>query len=120
MKQILNLLNPSLLIRAFKNSLDGLAEAMKTERAFQQEVALLVVGVIAAFLLTEIAIERAVLIGSLGVVLVVELLNSAIEAVIDRIGIEQHPLSKRAKDLGSAAVLVSLITTAAVWIVILI
>lgn len=120
MIRILNLLNPVLLFNALSNSLSGLSQAAKSERAFQQEIILLIVGVVAAFLLTDTGVERAVLIGSLTVVLIVELINSAIEATIDRVGPEQHPLSKQAKDLGSAAVLVSLVTAAAVWVIILV
>jgi len=120
MNKFLKIINLSLLVRAFRNSLSGLAVAVKTERAFQQELIIMVIGVIGAIVLTDKSVERAVLIGSLAIVLVVELINSAIEATIDRIGPEQHPLSKRAKDLGSAAVLVSLITAVAVWLIILI
>ena len=120
MIRILKLVNPSLLINAIGNSLSGLAAAVKSERAFQQELIIMIIGVIAAIMLTDHSVERAVLIGSLAIVLVVELINSAIEATIDRIGPEQHPLSKRAKDLGSAAVLVSLISAVAVWLIILI
>jgi diacylglycerol kinase (ATP) len=120
MIRILKLVNPSLLINAIGNSLSGLAAAVNSERAFQQELIIMIIGVIAAIMLTDHSVERAVLIGSLAIVLVVELINSAIEATIDRIGPEQHPLSKRAKDLGSAAVLVSLISAVAVWLIILI
>ena len=117
--QLLNVLNPVLLARAFGNSLNGLAIAVKSERAFQQEVVLLVIGSIAAFLLTDISVERALLVGSLAIVAIVELINSAIEAAIDRIGPEQHELSKTAKDYGSAAVLVSLVLAAVIWLIIL-
>ena len=108
------------LIRALGNSLSGLASAVKSERAFQQELVLMIVGGVAAFVLTDIAIERALLIGSLAIVLIVELVNSAIEAVVDRVGTEINPLSKRAKDLGSAAVLLSLVTAAVIWVIILV
>ncbi|HIF72758.1 MAG TPA: diacylglycerol kinase [Dehalococcoidia bacterium] len=120
MNNFFKILNPALLIKAFGNSLNGLALAVKSERAFQQELIVMVVGVVAAIMLTDQSVERAVLIGSLAIVLVVELINSAIEATIDRIGPEQNPLSKRAKDLGSAAVLVSLISAVAVWLIILV
>ena len=63
--------------------------------------------------------ERALLIGSLLLVLIVELLNSAVEATVDRISLDQHPLAKRAKDIGSAAVMLSLVNAAAVWLLIL-
>jgi len=107
-------------LRAFRNSLSGLAHAVKSERAFQQEIVLVIIGGVAAFLLTDVSIERALLIGSLAIVLIVELLNSAIEAVVDRIGLEINPLSKRAKDIGSAAVLLSLVTAAVIWVIILV
>ncbi|MBN4064274.1 diacylglycerol kinase [Dehalococcoides mccartyi] len=119
MNRLLSLLNPAKLLAAFGNSLSGLATAIKSERAFQQEIILLVVGSIAAFVFTDTNIERAILVGSLGIVLIVEILNSAIEATIDRIGTEHNLLSKQAKDLGSAAVLLSLATAAAIWLIIL-
>jgi diacylglycerol kinase (ATP) len=81
---------------------------------------LLIAGSIAALLLTDASVERAILIGSISLVLIVELVNSSIEATIDRIGTEIHPLAKNAKDLGSAAVLVSLLTAAAMWLIILV
>ncbi len=114
------MISPGQLIRAFSNSLAGLKHAITSERAFQQEVVLLLVGSAAAFVLSEVAVERALMIGSLALVLIVELLNSAVESAVDRVGTEQHPLSKIAKDLGSAAVLISLATAAAIWIIILI
>ncbi len=120
MNQLFNLLNPLPLLRALKNSLDGLVLAVKSERAFQQEAVLMVVGGVAAFLLTDVSTERALLIGSLAIVLIVELVNSAIEAVVDRVGTEINPLSKRAKDLGSAAVLLSLVTAGVIWVIILV
>ena len=118
--QLLNLLNPMLLVRAFGNSLNGVTYAARSERAFQQEVVLLIAGSIAAFLLTDIRVERALLVGSLAIVVIVELINSAIEAAIDRIGPELHELSKTAKDSGSAAVLVSLVLAAVIWLIILV
>jgi len=120
MTRLLNIFNPVLLIGAFSNSINGLVGAIKSERAVQQEIVLIIAGVIAAFMLTDSSVERAILIGSLAIVLIVELVNSALEATIDRIGPEIHPLSKQAKDLGSAAVLVSLITSAVLWVIILI
>ena len=120
MNQIVRIFNPLLLVRAFNDAGSGLIHAAKSERAVQQEIILIVVGVVAAMLLTDARVERAILIGSLGLILIVELLNSAIEAAIDRIGLEQNPLSKQAKDLGSAAVLISLVIAAALWIIILV
>ena len=120
MTQFARLVDLRLLYRAFKYSVRGLAYAAKHERAFQQEIIILAVGVIAAILLTDSSIERAVLIGSIAIVLVIELINSAIEATVDRIGPERNPLSQRAKDLGSAAVLVALASSVAIWLIVLI
>jgi len=117
---LISIFNPLLLTNALKNSFSGLTRATKSERAFQQELVLLIVGSIAAFILTDINVERAILVGSLAAVLIVELMNSAIEATIDRVGTELHPLSKKAKDLGSAAVFVSLISAAVIWLIILV
>lgn len=80
---------------------------------------LLVIAVPAAFWLGETGLERAVMIAVVALTLVVELINAAIEAVVDRISLENHALAKRAKDIGSAAVMVSLGNAAAVWLVIL-
>jgi diacylglycerol kinase (ATP) len=82
-------------------------------------VLLLVIAVPAAFWLGETGLERAVMIAVVALTLVVELINAAIEAVVDRISLENHALAKRAKDIGSAAVMVSLANAAAVWLVIL-
>jgi diacylglycerol kinase (ATP) len=120
MNHLISLISPGQLIRAFSNSLAGLKLAIKSERAFQQEVVLLAAGSVAAFILTDVTVERALMIGSLALVLIVELLNSAVESAIDRVSTEKHPLSKNAKDLGSAAVLISLVTAAAIWVIILI
>lgn len=103
------------ILRATRFSSQGLASAWKNEAAFRQELLLVVVLLPVAVWLGQTALERAVLIGSLMFVLVVELINSAIEAAIDRHGNELHELSGRAKDMGSAAVLVSLLLVAVVW-----
>ena len=92
-----------------------MAAAWKNEAAFRQELLLVLVLVPVTFWLGQTALERAVLIGSLFLVLIVELINSAIEAAIDRHGDEQHELSGRAKDIGSAAVFISLLTVATIW-----
>lgn len=96
-------------------SFDGLKAAYTCEDAFRQEVWLAVVLIPAALLLPLPALGRALMIGSVLLVLIVELLNSAIEAAIDRIGLEKHQLSKRAKDIGSAAVLIALINVLVIW-----
>jgi diacylglycerol kinase (ATP) len=103
------------ILRATKFSSQGLAAAWKNEAAFRQELLLIVVLLPIAVWLGQTAMERAVLIGCLFVVLIVELINSAIEAAIDRHGDELHELSGRAKDMGSAAVMISLIMVAVVW-----
>jgi diacylglycerol kinase (ATP) len=103
------------ILRATKFSAQGLAAAWKNEAAFRQELILVVILLPAAFWLGQTALERAVLIGSLFLMLIVELINSAIEAAIDRHGDEQHELSGRAKDMGSAAVFISLLIIATTW-----
>ncbi|MDR0247478.1 MAG: diacylglycerol kinase [Burkholderiales bacterium] len=103
------------LINALFYSLHGLAAAWRDEPSFRQVVVLAVIGVLAAFLFPLSATARVLLIGAHGLTLVVELLNSAVEAAIDRIGEERHPLSKKAKDCGSAAQMVMLVLVAALW-----
>lgn len=105
---------------AFNYSLAGLAAAYRHEDAFRQEVYLAIVLVPLALLLPATGIGHALMIGSVLLVLIVELLNSAIEATVDRISLENHRLAKRAKDIGSAAVLVSLINVAVIWLLVLI
>ena len=96
----------------------GLKAAWVNEAAFRQELLLVVVLTPLAFILGKTAVQQALLILSLLLILIVELLNSAIEAVVDRIGPERHELSGRAKNMGSAAVLVSLVAAAIVWAVV--
>ena len=103
------------ILRATKFSAQGLAQAWQHEAAFRQELVLVLLLVPVAVWLGQTALERAALIGCCLIVLIVELINSAIEAAIDRHGDEQHELSGRAKDMGSAAVLVSLVLVAVVW-----
>lgn len=105
----------SRLINAFGYSCAGLAAAWRGEAAFRQELALLAVAVPLALFLGKNGVDRALLVGSVLLVPVVELLNSAIEAVVDKASPERHELAKRAKDMGSAAVLFALIAAAAVW-----
>lgn len=100
---------------AFRYSLAGLRAAYRHEDAFRQEVWLAAILLPAACLLPVDGAGRALMIASVLLVLVVELLNSALEAAVDRIGLEDHRLAKRAKDIGSAAVFVSLVNVAAVW-----
>ncbi|MDM8562912.1 diacylglycerol kinase [Candidatus Marithioploca araucensis] len=103
------------LLKAFGYSMAGLKAAWLNEAAFRQEVLLCLVLIPLAFWLGENDIERVLLISSLFLVLVTELLNSAIEAVADRISQEQHPLIKQAKDVGSAAVFIALCYSVVVW-----
>jgi len=103
------------VVAALGHSLAGLAAAYRGEAAFRQEVWLGIPLAVIAIALPVSALERGLLIASLLLVLIVELLNSAVEATVDRVGLEHHLLSKRAKDIGSAAVLLSLINLAVVW-----
>ncbi len=104
---------------AFNYSIAGLKAAYLCEDAFRQEVWLAVLLIPAALLLPVPWLGRGLMIASVLLVLVVELLNSAVEAVVDRVSLENHRLAKRAKDLGSAAVLVSLLLVVAVWLCVL-
>ena len=103
------------IIHAAGYSWSGLTAAYLGESAFRQEVWLCVVATPLAFWLGQGWVQIALLLGSLMAVLVVELLNSAVEAVVDRVSFELHDLSKRAKDIASAAVLLSLLFAAGVW-----
>lgn len=105
------------LFNALLYSLSGIRMAFRHESAFRQEIALAAVLIPLACILSLGPIERVLLIASVLLVLVVELLNSSVEAAIDRIGLDTHRLSKRAKDLGSAAVLIALVVLAMVWVV---
>lgn len=96
-------------------SVAGMRIAWKNEAAFRQELVLCLVMVPVAFWVGDSAVERSLLIGTCLLVLVVELLNSAIESVVDRIGTDRHQLSGRAKDMGSAAVFVSVLLTVICW-----
>ncbi len=107
------------IFSAFFYSLDGLRTAWRYEHAFRQEVMIAVPGILIALLLPVSRFEKLALIGVLVVVLVVELLNSAIEAVVDRVSLDRHSLSKNAKDLGSAAVMLSFLFALVTWGVIL-
>jgi diacylglycerol kinase (ATP) len=103
------------LVHATRYSAAGLAAAWRGEEAFRQELVLGIVLVPAAVWLGRTAVEVAALIGTWLLVLTVELLNTAVEATVDRIGAEQNPLSGQAKDLGSAAVFVSLAVLVLTW-----
>jgi len=100
---------------AFHYSLDGLKAAWRHEDAFRQEAVLGAFLIPVGLWLGEGGVEKALLVGSVVFALIVEILNSAIEATVDRISLEDHELAKRAKDLGSAAVLLALLLTLIVW-----
>jgi diacylglycerol kinase (ATP) len=100
-------------------SFDGLKAAYRHEDAFRQEVWLALVLIPLALLLPVSGIGKALMMASVLMVLIVELLNSAVEATVDRVSLEHHRLAKRAKDIGSAAVLFSLINVAVVWLLVL-
>lgn len=103
------------IIHAFGYSVQGIRAAFKHEAAFRQELLLAIILIPLAFFVTQDAVKLAFLISSPILVLVVEILNSAIEAVVDRFGEEHHELSGRAKDMGSAAVFLSLVIVAVIW-----
>ena len=105
--------------RALGASIRGLRGAFREEAAFRQELALAVVVIPLGLWLGRNGVERALLIAPMFIVLIVELVNSAIEATVDRIGLERHTLSGLAKDIGSAAVLTSLLLLAVIWILVL-
>ena len=105
------------IIAAFKNSMAGLLAAFKNEAAFREEAILAFIMIPLAFFLAPDALWLVLMVSSVMLVLIVELLNTGIEAAIDRISEEIHPLSKIAKDVGSAAVFLALLLTGFVWIV---
>jgi diacylglycerol kinase (ATP) len=105
---------------AFGYSMKGLKACYELEEAFRQEVLLMIPLVPVGLWLGESPVERALLVGSLLIVPVVELLNSAIEANVDRVGMERHELSERAKDIASAAVFASIVLSVTVWALLLI
>jgi diacylglycerol kinase (ATP) len=109
----------SRFFRALGASGRGLAGAFRDEAAFRQELALALVVIPGGLLLGRTGIERALLIAPMLLVLVVEVLNSAVEATVDRIGLEHHELAGLAKDLGSAAVFLALLLLAVVWLLVL-
>lgn len=107
------------VLNAFFYSLAGFGAAYKHEDAFRQEVLLAVVLIPVVFFLPASGVGRALMVGVVLLVLIVELLNSAVEAAVDRISLENHELAKRAKDIGSAAVLLALINVPVVWLLVL-
>lgn len=108
------------ILTAFGFSMAGFRECFRHEEAFRQEVYVLLLLVPLGLWLGHGPIERALLVSSLLIVPIVELLNSAVEANVDRVGLEKHELSRRAKDIASAAVFLSIVLAALVWALILI
>jgi diacylglycerol kinase (ATP) len=107
------------IVAACGYSIDGLKAAWRGEHAFRQELMVFVPGTIVALLLPVSSFQKLVLVAVLVLVLIVELINSAIEAVVDRVSLERHPLSKNAKDFGSAAVMLVSLLAGATWLVVL-
>ena len=103
------------LWNALGYSRDGIKAAWQNEAAFREEILLAAIAIPLAVFLGKTGVDRALLIGSIILILIVEILNSAIEAVVDKASPEKHELAKRAKDMGSAAVLFSLLNAAVVW-----
>ncbi len=108
------------IYNAFRYTFAGLATAWKNELAFRGEVAVAGIMIPLGVALGRTAVERALLLASILLIPLTELLNSALEAVVDRIGPESHELSKRAKDMGSAAAFISMVTAALVWLIIVV
>lgn len=107
------------IVDATRYSLAGLTAALRHEDAFRQELIAVAVLAPVGWMLGANGTQRALLIGSLVIVLIVELLNSAVEAVVDRVSLERHDLAKRAKDLGSAAVMLAIANAVLVWSLVL-
>jgi len=107
------------MLEATRYSLAGLAAAAREEEAFRLELAAAALLVPAGLLLGASGLERALLVGSVLLVLLVELVNSALEATVDRVSLEEHSLAKRAKDMSSAAVMLALVNAGVVWLLVL-
>jgi diacylglycerol kinase (ATP) len=107
------------IFSAFFYSIAGFKTAWKHEHAFRQELMLAIPGAVIALIVPVSSLEKLLLISVLVLVLIIELMNSSIEAIVDRVSLERHPLSKNAKDLGSAAVFLAVSLAVATWVVIL-
>lgn len=107
------------IFAAFSYSVDGFKAAWRYEAAFRQELVVVFIGTIAALSLRISAFEKLMLVGLMVFVLIVELINSAIETVVDRISLDANPLSKNAKDMGSTAVALAILVAVAAWVVVL-
>jgi diacylglycerol kinase (ATP) len=107
------------VLRAFRFSFQGFVHAWRDEAAFRQELSLAACVIPLGLILGRSGVERALLIAPMLLILIVEILNSAVEAAVDRAGTERHPLSGMAKDMGSAAVLLSFVLLGTVWLLVL-
>ena len=107
------------LINAFGYSIEGFKSAFKNEDAFRQELILAIILIPTGILIGENGFQKALLVSSILAVLIVELLNSGIEATVDRISLEKNSLTKRAKDIGSAAVFLTIVNAILTWLIIL-
>jgi len=107
------------ILDAARNSLAGVAAAARNEGSFQVELAVCVVLLPLGLWLGGTGVERALLVSSVLIVLCAELVNTALEAAVDRISLEMHPLARRAKDIGSAAVMLALVNAGVVWLLVL-
>ena len=107
------------ILKAFTYSYDGFMATFKSEAAFRQDIIVFVIGVIVALLLPVTMLEKALMISSLVLILLMELTNTAIEVVVDRISTKYHVLSKKAKDIGSLLVLLSFVYAGVIWVAIL-
>ena len=107
------------ILNATSYSLAGLAAAARHEAAFRELCLLFLVSTPLALWLTQNGVERALLIGSVLLALIVELLNAAVEATVDRVSLEDHALAKRAKDIGSAAVMLALVNAGVIWLIVI-
>ena len=108
------------LWNAFGYTRDGLRAAWQNEAAFREEVLLAAIAIPLAIFLGRTGVDRALMVGSILLVLIVEILNSAVEAVVDKASPEKHELAKRAKDMGSAAVFLALLNAAVIWLCVLV
>lgn len=108
------------IVNAIRCAVQGLKDAYEHEHAFRQEIWVAVIAIPLAFILPVAFLSKALMVGSVLLILIVELLNSAIEATVDRISLDRHPLAKQAKDIGSAAVLLSIVNSVMIWALILI
>ena len=108
------------ILLALKNSIHGIKFALSKHTAFKQELLVAIILTPLALLLGETGVEKALLIGSIFLVLIVELINSSIETTIDRIGLEKNDLSRHAKDMASGAVFISLLNLLIIWCLVIV